>query len=92
MIKKKQNILIHILGSLIFLSLPILFSPYFNDSHSIIDILGLQNSEIDSIGFKYLHLLLIITTMCIEYSKEENLEENHKENPKENLEENTEIV
>lgn len=38
MIKKKQNILIHILGSLIFLSLPILFSPDFNYSHSIIDI------------------------------------------------------
>lgn len=38
MIKKKQNILIHILGSLIFLSLPILFSPDFNEQHSIIDI------------------------------------------------------
>jgi hypothetical protein len=39
MIKKKQNILIHILGSLIFLSLPILFSPDFNEQNSIIDIL-----------------------------------------------------
>jgi len=38
MIKKKQNILIHVLGSLIFLSLPILFSPDFNEQHSIIDI------------------------------------------------------
>lgn len=38
MIQKNRNILIHVLGSLIFLSLPILFSPDFNDQHSIIDI------------------------------------------------------
>lgn len=38
MLKKNRNILIHILGSLIFLSLPILFSPDFNEHNSIIDV------------------------------------------------------
>ncbi len=42
MLKNRRNILIHVLGSLIFLSLPVLFSPDFNEHHSIIEIFKIK--------------------------------------------------
>lgn len=42
MLKNRRNILIHTLGSLIFLSLPILFSPDFNEHNSIIEIFKIK--------------------------------------------------
>lgn len=38
MLKKKRNIFIHLLGSFIFLGLPILFSPDLNEHYSIMDV------------------------------------------------------
>lgn len=43
MLQKKQNIFIHILGGLIFLSLPILFSPELNHHYTIINLLTSQS-------------------------------------------------
>jgi len=42
MLQKKGNILIHVLGSIIFLSLPILFSPDFNQQHTIVDLFNVK--------------------------------------------------
>lgn len=39
MLKNKGNIILHIIGSLLFLSLPVLFSPDLNDHFSIVDII-----------------------------------------------------
>ena len=57
MLQKKQNIFIHILGGLIFLSLPILFSPELNHHYTIINLLTSQS----------IHRPMISTTLLLAF-------------------------
>jgi len=68
MTQKTRNILIHILGCLVFLSLPVLFSPDLNQASNLIYIVPFQRDVLSTVlllGFFYLNYYILIPRFYI---------------------------